>query len=931
MKKRILLLFVFVIGLVGLTQGQVITVSPVFPTQNDTVTVTFDASEGNADLVGVSPVYAHLGVITLNSTSPSDWKFVQGTWGTADAKVLMTDLGNNKHEIKFHIPTFYNLPANETVLQLACVFRSADGSQVGRATDGGDIYYDVYSANSALLTTFITPAEEQFAVNTGENIPISAAISKSATITLLDNGTQIAQATNATMLSHSLTVSGSGSHLVELVTTDGTNTERDTFNYIINGLVNVQDAPANMELGANYLNDTTVLLKFYAPNKQFVYVIGDFNGWNLDPSYYMNRGTDNATWWIEITGLTPNTEYGYQYLVDNALNVADPFAEKVLDPNNDQYIPSVTYPNLKPYPTGKTNGIVSVLHPAKPAYNWQVTNFQKPANEDLIVYELLVRDFIARHDYETLLDTLDYLETLGVNAIEFMPVNEFEGNESWGYNPSYHMALDKYYGTETAFKAFIDECHSRGIAIILDVVYNHVFSQSPLAQLYWDGSKPTADNPWLNVDAKHPFNVGYDVNHESQATKDWVDRVMKHWITEFKVDGFRFDLSKGFTQVNNPNDVGAWGQYDQSRVNLIQRIANVCWAEDNDFYVILEHFADNGEEKVLADAGMMLWGNITHNYNEATMGYISGSNFNWIDYKQRNWANPHVMGYMESHDEERLMFKNLQYGNSSSNYSTKDLNTALDRMGQAAAFFFTIPGPKMMWQFGELGYDISIDDPCRVCNKPILWNYFTDGGRINLYNTYKAIIDLRKNHDVFKTTNYSLDVSGGVKEITLQDPSMNVKVVGNFEVTQQSSTINFPNSGWWYDYISGDSVNISNGSMTMTLAPGEYHIYTTNRLTTGVQLVSNKNFEKENDFYLNAYPNPVQGNSTIAYYLPKSSEVIVQVMDLAGRNMMTLINEYQNEGDQYIKLNSSQLAAGTYFIHLAVNGQMSTQKLVILE
>lgn len=929
--KKILLLSVFVIGLVGLMQGQVITVSPVFPTQNDTITITFDASQGNGDLVGVSPVYAHLGVITLNSTSPADWKFVQGTWGTADAKVLMTNLGNNKHEIKFHIPTFYNLPISETVLQLACVFRSADGSQVGRAADGGDIYYDVYSANSALLTTFITPTEKQFAINNGQNIPVSAAASKPSTITLLDNGTQIAQATNATSLNHSLTVSGSGSHLVELVATDGTNTKRDSFTYIINGAVNVQDPPANMELGANYLNATTVLLKFYAPNKQFVYAIGDFNNWNLDPNYYMNRGTDNATWWIQINGLTPNTEYGYQYLVDNALNVADPFAEKVLDQNNDQYIPAVTYPNLKPYPTGKTNGIVSVLHPGKPAYNWQVTNFQKPANEDLIVYELLLRDFIARHDYETLLDTLDYLETLGVNAIEFMPVNEFEGNESWGYNPSYHMALDKYYGTETAFKAFIDECHSRGIAVILDVVYNHVFSQSPLAQLYWDGSKPTADNPWLNVDAKHPFNVGYDVNHESQATKDWLDRVMKHWITEFKVDGFRFDLSKGFTQVNNPNNVGAWGQYDQSRINLIQRIANVCWAEDADFYVILEHFADNGEEKVLADAGMMLWGNHTHNYNEATMGYISGSDFNWINYQQRNWTNPHVMGYMESHDEERLMFKNFQYGNSSGNYNTKNLNTALDRMGQAAAFFFTIPGPKMMWQFGELGYDISIDDPCRVCNKPILWNYFTENGRINLYNTYKAIIDLRKNHDVFKTTNYTLNVNGGIKEITLQDASMNVKVVGNFEVTQQSSTINFPNSGWWYDYLSGDSINVSNGSMAMTFAPGEYHIYTTTRLVTGVQLVSNKNVEKENDFYLNTYPNPVQGNATIAYYLPASSEVIVQLMDLAGRNIMTLANEYQNEGDQSISLNSNRLAAGTYFVRLVVNGQITTQKLVILE
>ena len=94
------------------------------------------------------------------------------------------------------------------------------------------------------------------------------------------------------------------------------------------------------------------------------------------------------------------------------------------------------------------------------------------------------------------MDTLNYLEELGINAIELMPVNEFEGNNSWGYNPSFHMALDKYYGTPEAFKALVDACHARGIAVILDVVYNHVFSQSPLAKLYWDpiAFKPTIDN-----------------------------------------------------------------------------------------------------------------------------------------------------------------------------------------------------------------------------------------------------------------------------------------------------------------------------------------------------------------------------------------------------------------------------------------------------
>ena len=933
MKKFYLLLAIWIGMTTSSSIAQVLSVTPIFPTQNDTVTIIYDATQGNAELAGISPVYGHFGLITSNSTSPTDWKYVQGNWGTADANVLMTDLGNDLHQITFHIPTFFGVPSNETVLKLAVVFRNAAGNKVGRATDGSDIYYDVYSAGSPLLTTIISPNANQFAINQNDNIAISAAASLSSTMTLYDNGIQIAQATNATSLNHTIAVTGSGNHTVKLVANDGTTTAEDSFIYVINGSIVVQDPPANMELGVNYLTDTSVLLKLYAPNKQFVYVIGDFNDYQLDANYYMQQATDNATWWLQINGLTPNTEYGFQYVVDNAITVADPFSELVLDPWNDQWIPNITYPNLKPYPTNKTNDIVSVMHPGKPAYNWQTTNFQKPAKEDLIVYELLLRDFIARHDYQTLLDTLDYLETLGINAIELMPINEFEGNESWGYNPSFHMALDKYYGTEEDFKAFIDECHQRGIAIILDVVYNHVFSQSPLAKLYWDGAnaQPAADNPWLNVAAKHPFNVGYDVNHEAQATKDWVDRVMKYWINEFKVDGFRFDLSKGFTQTDNPTNVGAWGSFDQSRINLLQRIANVCWSEDPDFYVILEHFADNSEEKVLANAGMMLWGNAVHNYNEATMGWVANSNFNWISYQQRGWNDPHVMGYMESHDEERLMYKNFQFGNSSGNYDTKDESTALSRMGAAAAFFFTIPGPKMMWQFGELGYDISIDNPCRVCNKPILWNYFTEGNRIHLYNTYKAIINLKRNHDVFKTTNYSLQLGGAVKAITLLDASMNVRIVGNFEVTQQSLDLQFPNTGWWYDYITGDSINVTGATYNMTLAPGEYHIYTTERLLTGVQLVSLNEIKNPDQFHLNAYPNPVRGFVSIAYYLPRSSKVQVELFDLTGQKINLLINEFQMEGDQHLNLNTNELPAGNYFIRLNVNGQVSTKKLVVLE
>ena len=249
---------------------------------------------------------------------------------------------------------------------------------------------------------------------------------------------------------------------------------------------------------------------------------------------------------------------------------------------------SVTYPNLKPYPAGKTNQPVSMIQTAQTPYAWQITNFQKPAKTDLVTYELLLRDFLSTHSYKTLHDTLNYLKTLGMNAIELMPINEFEGNESWGYNPTFHFAPDKYYGPKNNLKKFIDKAHEKGFAVILDVVLNHAFGQSPLVRLYWDGAnnRPAANSPWFNPVPKHDYNVGYDFNHESQATKDYVDRVTKFWMTEYKVDGFRFDLSKGFTQVNSFGNINLWGHYDQSN-QYSERIADKIWAIDSTFLSIL--------------------------------------------------------------------------------------------------------------------------------------------------------------------------------------------------------------------------------------------------------------------------------------------------------------------------------------------------------
>ncbi len=161
--------------------------------------------------------------------------------------------------------------------------------------------------------------------------------------------------------------------------------------------------------------------------------------------------------------------------------------------------------------------------------------------EELVIYELHIRDFVGTRAIKTVMDTLDYLERLGVNAIELMPINEFEGNDSWGYNPSFYFAPDKAYGTENDYKRFIDECHKRGIAVIIDMVLNHSYGQSPLVQLYFDPTagdygQPTAQNPWYNEVCPHePYCWGYDFDHESAQTKKFVDRVNRFWIENYKV------------------------------------------------------------------------------------------------------------------------------------------------------------------------------------------------------------------------------------------------------------------------------------------------------------------------------------------------------------------------------------------------------------
>ncbi|MDB2539218.1 alpha-amylase family glycosyl hydrolase, partial [Flavobacteriales bacterium] len=848
---------------------------------------------------------------------PSSWSFVQGNWGQADTNTLMTDLGNNIHKIVIDIDQYYGFPNGTNVAKLAFVFRNHDGSLEGKTANMGDILYPIYPINGGFQAAIFKPYSDLL-VNINDTISFTGQSNSDATLQLFDNGVLIADTVNTTLLEKDIIVNSSGDHQIILVADDGSSVLRDTVNYVVIPALNLVDPPNGLVDGINYINDSTVTLKFYAPEKTTVNLIGDHNNWMVNSSSFMSLSTDSSYWWKTISGLSPGGKYTYQYLVDGVNKIADPLSPLILDPNNDANIGSFNYPNPVPYPSNYTSGFVTVIEPGKTAYNWTNNNFTPPENKNLIIYELLVRDFVSTHSYQTLIDTLDYLAELGVNAIELMPPGEFENNESWGYNPSFHMALDKYYGTPDHFKAFIDSCHGRGIAVINDIVFNHAYGQSPMVNLYWDGlnNRPAANNPWFNEVCPHPpYCWGYDFDHSSEATKKFMDRVNHFWLDEYHIDGFRFDYTKGFS--NNSNN------YDNGRINLLKRMADTIWSKHPNAYVILEHWADNNEEKILANYGMMVWGNVTHGYQESAMGYPSNSDLSWGIYKNRGWNEPNLLSYMESHDEERIMYKNITYGNSNGSQNAKNPIMALERTEALAVLMLTSPGPKMIWQFGEIGYDISIDYICRICNKPILWNYFTENSRKRLYDVYKASIELRKSFPVFTGNDFTYSLNGAVKSLKLNDPNMNAAVIVNIDINPQDKTLDFQHNGWWYEYFSGDSIQI-NGTSIISLDPGEYKVFTDLKLdkpeilnTLGLNEYDIANWD------INIFPNPSRNFLNITVDGNQSKDIKYTIMNTLGKII------YQQTGtSKRHQINIENLSAGNYFLILEQDNYLTSKEFV---
>ncbi|MDD3320054.1 MAG: alpha-amylase family glycosyl hydrolase [Paludibacter sp.] len=938
MKKSIT--FILALFLSVFSWAQIVTTNPTFVTQDaGTVEITFDAAStlGSLGLNNYTgDIYAHIGVITSLSTSSADWKYVvpptptgaTNSWPTATnqslvnlAKNKLTSLGNNKYKLTISpsIREYFGVPTGETIQKIAVVFRNADGTKTGKTASSGDIFIDVYS--SGLNVAFTNPSTNQnVSLNSSMDITLSSSIA--ASLNLLINGTSVKTATNATTLSHSYTFASANDYtLIASATVSGT-TVYDTVQVCVPASVTSESRPSGLKDGINYINNTTATLILNAPSKSSVFLLGDFNNWSQLNAYQLKK--DGDYWWITLTDLTPGKIYGFQYLIDGTIKISDPYTEMVLDPSDDKWINQyyTIFPNLKAYPDGKTVGLVATLQTEKPVYNWEIPSFTMPSKENMVIYELLLRDFTPEKSLDAAILKLDYLKNLGITAVELMPIQEFDGNNSWGYNPNHYFAPDKAYGNEDTYKKFIDECHKRGIAVILDMVFNQATGNCPFALLYWDAvnNRPATDNPWMNSVAPHQYSVYNDFNHSSTKTKAYFNRVLQYWITEYHVDGYRMDLTKGFTQSS-----GTESTYDQTRIDILSAYYDAAKSVKSDVMFILEHFCTYSEESALANKGMYLWSKSNEAFSEAAMGYKIGSqgnsDFSGMISSPRNWV-----GYAESHDEERNFYKAKMYGDGT---IKTDSIVRINRVPLNIAFATLLPGPKMIWEFEEMGYDYSINwgivdgvvvnnSDHRTDSKPSAWGYLDLAHRKAAYEASSKIITLRKMYPTaftqgtFSTQVGTDDWSAG-KRIALSHTDLNMIVLGNFNSTATANTSpSFQKTGTWYNLISGQELNVSNTSMTITLQPGELQIYTDRKID-----------------FPNAVNNPVVDNDCFVYPTTTNSSIYISSPNTVESVMIySLQGAVIKQTNFTTEIDVTNLSNGMYILQVETSKGKSIHKII---
>ena len=474
--------------------------------------------------------------------------------------------------------------------------------------------------------------------------------------------------------------------------------------------------------------------RVWAPHASQVSVIGTFNDWSIEADPLTSEG--DGYWAVFVPRAHPGDEYQYAIVnqeTQETLFRIDPYARQVTH--------------------SMGNGIIY-----DPDFDWgPEPNFSPPQLEELVLYELHVGTFAdepggAPGTFDSAIAKLPHIKELGANAIEVLPVAEFSGDFSWGYNPSHPFAVESAYGGPDAFKRFIKAAHDLNLAIILDVVYNH-FGPSDLSLWQFDGWTPTEEetgglyfyNDWRARTMWAHTRPNFLLPQSRQLIEDNV----RMWLEEFHLDGLRWDSTVNFRTVDNGK-----GAKLPEGVSLMREMNQLTHSYPTPKITIAEDHSDTSQITQAPhihgiDFDSQWDPKFVHPIREAITAESDGKR----DLNAIAWALNHRYSpdpferviYTESHDEVGNGTARVPYD---INYKHPGSWESRKRSTLGSVFVLTAPGIPMIFQGQEILEDEWFQD-----SDPLDWS---KSDRFSgIFQLYQDLVSLRRN-----TQGYSQGLQG---------------------------------------------------------------------------------------------------------------------------------------------------------------------------
>jgi 1,4-alpha-glucan branching enzyme len=540
--------------------------------------------------------------------------------------------------------------------------------------------------------------------------------------------------------------------------------------------------------------------KLFAPYNKGAALIGSFSDWKEIP---MEKGKDGH---FRTTVELEDGVYQYKFRVqskswflepDQWVDIIDPYATDV---DESQGVGNIRIKD--------SERIVDT-------YVWQHDDKPLPQDCELVIYELHVADFSGgeadpyeRGKYKHVVEKLDYLCELGINAIELMPVKEYPGDYSWGYNPRHFFATETSYGTTEELKHLIDECHARGIRVIMDGIYNHSEVGCPLTQIdhdYWYYHSPRdPDNSW-----GPEFNYEYyDENLDTYPARRFIGDTVRFWIQEYHIDGIRYDAAR---QIAN-YDFMHW---------IVQEAKKT--APMKPFYNIAEHIPEN--ISITNSDGPMdaCWHDSFHYFVHP---HICGDSFDLeqlkdvIDCKRQGYMGAtNVINYLTNHDHNRIMVELGDRGIFD--------EEAFKRRKLGAVLVMTAVGVPMIWMGEEFGeFKRKTPEPSKID-----WTLLGNDLNRDLFEFYKRLIHLRKNNHALYTENIDFIHENPETKVLAysrwNDEGSRVVVVASFSDNFLAGyrVPNFPAAGTWHECTRNYDVEAGEDSIMIDIGGYEAQVF----------------------------------------------------------------------------------------------------------